>query len=565
MNFQWRPYNVPVLAIAILLGCGTSASTTSSTTPLVIETYQNGLKPSGPVDAKDLGSLLKLSGARGETLNFTLQIRTQDCVELSLSSLSLSGTSAAHAIFPATFKRVLPYESNQRSFAAARIGTHWDALVPMNRYCPNGVNPQGGGPTAWILGEFKIPKDAKPGTYTGKVYASFLASGLAGGLTHPTDLPVEVKVWPMTMPDRPSMPLYSELTTWFLLLGHYGKWHEGESALAQKYIQNMLEHRMLPLKNWVGDVDPRKLSQESAPNSSGDTFYSTLVKPLPAWASFTIPMVDKKASPAAIQSYFSVFERSLRREHLLDRSFLYFWDEPTHEEFPAFKRLAKQIKAAAPGIKILATVNYEPSIDSLIDVFVPVMDLFDRKGYATPETYLKLKKAGKEFWLYTSCMSHGCTNDQDSGSPDWVIDRTGPYVRAQAWVGMLYQANGLLYYSVDNAFQYNREGPDARDPWKTLWDFTGHGDGTLYYPGRPGLHGLTEHQPVESLRLKLWRQSSYDAEYIQWMNQLQSPPAWWKPDFDKMVKSTHEWSKSDRDYQKIREKMGDYLSSAGVN
>jgi hypothetical protein len=64
--------------------------------------------------------------------------------------------------------------------------------------------------------------------------------------------------------------------------------------------------------------------------------------------------------------------------------------------------------------------------------------------------------------------------------------------------------------------------------------------------------------------MKLWRESSFDAEYIKWMNDLPSPPPWWRTELEALVQSTTKWSHDYARYQLLREKAGNYLASVGT-
>jgi hypothetical protein len=184
------------------------------------------------------------------------------------------------------------------------------------------------------------------------------------------------------------------------------------------------------------------------------------------------------------------------------------------------------------------------------------MDQFDAAGFPPPSVYKERKQRGYETWWYVSCMSHGCDALGDTGVPDMVLDRPSSHVRSIGWISMKYGIDAFLYYSVNNGYQF----APARDPWQSLWDFSGNGDGTLFYPGRPGKHSLTNHQPIPSLRLKLWRESSFDSEYINWMNKLPSIPEWWKDEWGSIVHSTTSWSRDYYRYQSLRDKAGEYLN-----
>jgi hypothetical protein len=73
--------------------------------------------------------------------------------------------------------------------------------------------------------------------------------------------------------------------------------------------------------------------------------------------------------------------------------------------------------------------------------------------------------------------------------------------------------DGELYF--DTVFAYNR-----KDPWLDVYEFSGNGDGTFFYPGIPSRIGGETHIPIESLRLKYLRDGLEDFEYLRLLKQL---------------------------------------------
>jgi len=55
----------------------------------------------------------------------------------------------------------------------------------------------------------------------------------------------------------------------------------------------------------------------------------------------------------------------------------------------------------------------------------------------------------------------------------------------------------------------------ALDAWLDQWDFTGNGDGTLFYPGTTDRIGGQTPIPVASLRMKMIREGMEDYEYLK--------------------------------------------------
>src|SRR3569832_2636426 len=66
-----------------------------------------------------------------------------------------------------------------------------------------------------------------------------------------------------------------------------------------------------------------------------------------------------------------------------------------------------------------------------------------------------------------------------------------------------------LFFETVYAYQFS-----TNDPWKNLYYYTGNGDGTYFYPGRPDKIGGTHHIPIPSIRLKMLREGIEDYEYL---------------------------------------------------
>ena len=235
---------------------------------------------------------------------------------------------------------------------------------------------------------------------------------------------------------------------------------------------------------------------------------------------------------------------------------MYIWDEPKEEDYPKIKMLTQLVRSSAPSLKILLTEPFNKLLSSSVDIWVPVMDEFGGKFPGINE-YEKLRKERKQTWWYVSCLSHGCDYLSDSGAPDLVVDRSSSYIRVIPWLTMKYGMQAFLYYAATYAYEHYPQ----IDPWNSLWDFSGNGDGTILYPGRPGMHGLTEHKPIPSIRLKTWREASFDAEYIKWMEDLDNKPEWWIKEFGDIAKDPKIWEKDYSVYQNLKEKAGDYLNN----
>jgi hypothetical protein len=128
--------------------------------------------------------------------------------------------------------------------------------------------------------------------------------------------------------------------------------------------------------------------------------------------------------------------------------------------------------------------------------------------------------------MYQSCMSHGCGGTVDFGSPNasdtyftgwptYMIDASAVRNRAMEWISFLEDASGELYW--ESAFAF------THDAWGNQWDFSGNGDGTLFYPGTTARIGGSTDVPVASIRLKMIREGMEDYEYLRALSDAGDP------------------------------------------
>ncbi|MCC7440245.1 MAG: O-antigen ligase family protein [Bdellovibrionales bacterium] len=480
---------------------------------------------------------LDIAGSRGETLGFLLKARGQGCAPITWPAWAGRVRTALY--------RVETIRTEHPSFPGAFVGEIQDPLLPLGGdrvLCPTRAGE------GVVFAEIGIPKDLKPGVLTGDI-----GWGSA-------KLKVKLTVWKMVIPEEPALPAYSELTPWYAVKGHYGAWNAAEAELARKYVREMLKHRLAPLKTFlapvpvVGEPPVAELENSPTPDTS---FTASTLRERPPWAYVDFPTVkpEIRGKPEA-DRYLRGIENAAKKLDRKGKLMFYLWDEPSEGEMADVAALARRAKALAPSVKTMVTTRYHRDLDGAVDILAPVLNHLVHEDHPSPETYQEFQKRGGEVWFYVSCMSHGCDYLSDSGHPDFMVDRTAAYIRSIPWIAEKYKVDAFLYYAVVEAYK----NAPQRDPWKSLWDFSGNGDGTLFYPGRPGERGLTEHQPIASLRLKLWREASFDAEYLKWMKESGKAPEWYGRSLAAMVPSATGWSRSYAEYRELRRRMGDWLN-----
>ena len=210
-----------------------------------------------------------------------------------------------------------------------------------------------------------------------------------------------------------------------------------------------------------------------------------------------------------------------------DRLFYYPVDEPgsNASTWSTFSTDSAALHTADSAAQICLTTSLQDaqmfSAQDKIDIFVPVLDqMYGRPGSgydgdqrAKYDTWMAAK-ANRKIWMYQSCDQHGCggcgtpsPGAEYTGWPQRVIDSSGVQDRAFGWVAWQEKVTGELYFATDYqlATAWNDGGQCA---------FSGSGDGTIFYPGKPSIVGGTKDIPIESIRMKLIREGMEDYEYL---------------------------------------------------
>jgi hypothetical protein len=371
----------------------------------------------------------------------------------------------------------------------------------------------------WV--EYRVPPDAGSAVYHGGVKVT-TAEGEAV-------IPVELAVWDFALPSTSSLKTHFGLAYGTLSSSH-GLWGDADAALRARYAQLGLDHR-ISLSGVADDGQHTDLGHF-------DRFYGPLVDGsaptrLPGARLTTVKFVGDTWSVDAQRAW----AQHARAGGWMDRLFQYTCDEPPLTcAWGDISGKAAAAHAADPELKTLVTTTIQEAdangVTGDIDVLVPAVNFMDdrdgqpRAGDQRHAYDGFLSGARKELWLYQSCMSHGCGGTVNMGSPSeydaystgwpsYMIDASAVRNRAMEWLSFVEQASGELYWESAFAFPH--------DPWSNQWDFSGNGDGTLFYPGTPSRIGGTTDVPVASIRLKMIREGMEDYEYLRALSDAGDP------------------------------------------
>lgn len=333
------------------------------------------------------------------------------------------------------------------------------------------------------------------------------------------DLPVTLVVNSLTMPASPSLPVYVGLEPTKVFAAHGLPSTANvvqQMPVLQLYLNALRADRLEPMTQTI-TLDP-PLGPSGAVDVdhvlSGLTINTASFRQTNMTGSIAPVCLRSPTNLSASWASASVLKGwnlTIPNEPLLANSWFYLTDEPNATDATAANpdigltgtaARAQLVRTNAPLAKTMVTHEPAANLLGLIDRFTVVFEYFKQPGHWTDYAQ------APGYWLYGSCMSHGCGSGALTGTPDLMLDELDVNARQFPLVAYALGAQAALYYDA----VYN-----LKNAWNPDGQFYsgGQGDGTLFYPGVPGSNGLTASAAVESVRTKSLRQGQYDAEYFK--------------------------------------------------
>lgn len=383
-----------------------------------------------------------------------------------------------------------------------------DPLPPFRSFDLEAGTPQ----PVWLT--FRVPEDAAPGRYRGKVVVE--AEGV-----EPLALPLVFQVWDFALPKET----------------HLGAIYDFRESCVRRFYDDKTPRRQM-LEQWYEFMAARRISPGILPQprfryrdgevtmESKDfdwaaglldrlgvrAFYSPHIFYCFGWAHRPSKFLGfEPFTPQYTDAYtkcLKVYMDHLRAKGWADRVVLYISDEPhfRHEHIrQQMIRLCQMIRSVEPKMPIYSsTWRYCPQWAGHINVWGA-----GPHGSIPPEVIRERQAAGDTFWLTTD--GHMCTD-----TPYLAIERLLP------WLCRHYGAKAYEFWGV-NWLTY--------DPWRFGWhSFISqssdgvnyfyvrypNGDGFLAYPGGP----VSVQGPVSSIRLEAAREGLEDYEYFYLLGKL---------------------------------------------
>lgn len=228
---------------------------------------------------------------------------------------------------------------------------------------------------------------------------------------------------------------------------------------------------------------------------------------------------DEPEYPLLLGSYCRQMEAHLRAKGWLESSYVYWFDEPSADQYPYLQNGFNKLKKFCPQIPRMITKLVEPGLVGGPNLWCPLSDQFNW------DRAKERQQLGERFWWYV------CTGPK-APYAGLFLDRSAPELRIWLWQTFQRDIQGILvwqciYWTSDTAYP----GPGApqnpyADPmsWMTGYGTPkgkklpwGNGDGRFIYPpidavARPGVPVLDG--PVDSVRWEQLRDGIEDYEYL---------------------------------------------------
>jgi len=422
----------------------------------------------------------------------------------------------------------------------------------------------------WV--DVDIPADAQPGVYSAQVRVK-----LAGGAE--LLLPLRLEVLDFALPST------GTLATYFGIFGHAVRAaHLGPAEGEPISLELWRAYALAAVRNRVTidaafDFAP---AYEFRPDGSIDkadySRYDAAVSPFldgkgtprgTRWTSLRVPGFEK-LSDAELQSALRDFAGHARERGWFERLFHYTFDEPKRDakDLAVVRKRAEQVRAADAQIPRLVTTELEESLFGLVTRWCPVVNALEPRSRFLHEWWENRKRprrsdyearlqAGDSLWWYQSCQSHDCGGAGPSpwldNWPSYMVDVSAVANRVFGLLSAVtYKVSGILYWDVAYAHHSALEQATRDpDPWESVYYFGGNGDGTLFYPGRPDRIGGNHHIAIESLRLKMIRDSLYDAELASTLRRL-GEEEFLQREVRGVVQSAYRWNPDPQAWDQLR-------------
>lgn len=495
---------------------------------------------------------IRIEAAKNDVEGFQYVLRAPEKAPITGLEGSVSALAGPNgATIPAENVRLLYayYHFVHTKTDGTGLRDYWpDALPPLDR--PIDV-PAGKNQPLWI--NVTVPADAAPGDYRG----SFRLSSRDGRVK--TEVPFTVHVWNFALPEENHLETAFGFSPQRAATYHNAKSEEDRRRVVQMYLQCFSEHRIsiynpAPFDGisveWLPEADPpcceidfsrydaemgRVLKQYHFTNFTvpgmglgGGTFHARHEPSIQGFGE------DTPQYKAMIADYYAKLQKHLEEKGWLDKTYIYWFDEPGKHDYDFVARGTAKLQRYAPKINRFMTLMMDDlgflealeKQETSIDIWCTVSNSF------RDDLAIKRMDKGERFWWYI------CTGPK---APYCTLFIDHPATELRVWHWQAWQRNvvGTLvwestYWSSGTAFPDGYQNP-YEDPMGYVSGYSvpkgtkqpwGNGDGRFIYPPlRAAVPGSDDgkpvfDRPVTSIRWEMIREGVEDYEMLYLLREL---------------------------------------------
>lgn len=223
-----------------------------------------------------------------------------------------------------------------------------------------------------------------------------------------------------------------------------------------------------------------------------------------------------------MSQYMTQMEAGLRAAGVLDKTYVYWFDEPSgKEDYDFVGSTHRMMKNLAPGIHTFLTEHMpEFDVSDVTDISCTIWSKLNHDKIAKINS-----RSGNECWSYL------CTGPKSPWLTEF-IDHDAINLRLWCWISYMYHLKGILIWQANNWYSFDSLPIDVlQNPWEQPQSFThgygsvlgsqnqwGNGDGVFFYPTNrhPGEDTQTAYigTPIPSMRLEILRDGVDDYDYM---------------------------------------------------
>ena len=229
---------------------------------------------------------------------------------------------------------------------------------------------------------------------------------------------------------------------------------------------------------------------------------------------------DDPEYPVLMGSYGRQLEAHLRERGWLDRAFVYWFDEPSPDQYPFVMNGFAKLRRHAPGLTRMLTEQVEPGLIGGPNLWCPISNEYQHEAAETR------RAQGEKFWWYV------CTGPK-APYAGLFMDHAAPEMRIWVWQTWQRRISGLLVWQI-NYWTSSAAYPEKNNPqnpyedpmsWTSGYSTPagkrlpwGNGDGRFIYPPAAAASGNPSEPvlegPVDSIRWEQLRDGIEDYEYL---------------------------------------------------